>query len=193
MNDFYKDILTGAMFVTGLIGFISGEFVISSALFATASIASNVNLNRKRGKAGQLSCEWCTHSNCLPHWLEDFQGLTALEVFWLLDFLPLHKSLKTLGSASSLLLPKSSSTARPESPTNLSLSAFHGLLAWLISTPFASLVAEPLAKQLGTSLLGIHLNFAYSPLSVAFWFRLCADSDYTGTLFAYSKCVRNIG
>jgi hypothetical protein len=49
----------------------------------------------------------------------------------------------------------------PESRTNLSLSAFHGLLAWLISTPFASLVAEPLAKRLGTFLLGIHLDFAF--------------------------------
>lgn len=57
MNDFYKDILTGTIFLTGLLGFISGEFIISSTLFATAAIASNVNLNRKRGKAGQLSCE----------------------------------------------------------------------------------------------------------------------------------------
>lgn len=57
MNDFYKDILIGMVFITGLLGFISGEFIISSTLFATAAIASNVNLNRKRGKAGQLSCE----------------------------------------------------------------------------------------------------------------------------------------
>jgi CheY-specific phosphatase CheX len=55
MNDFFKDILTGIIFVIGLIGFISGEFIISSALFASAAIASNVNLNRKRGKAGKLS------------------------------------------------------------------------------------------------------------------------------------------
>ena len=57
MNDFYKDILIGAVFVTGLIGFISGEFIISSTLFATAAIASNVNLNRKRGDTGNLSCD----------------------------------------------------------------------------------------------------------------------------------------
>ncbi|WP_333875084.1 hypothetical protein [Methylobacter sp.] len=57
MSDLYKDILTGTVFITGLLGFISGEFIISSALFATAAIASNINLNRKRGKAGQLSCE----------------------------------------------------------------------------------------------------------------------------------------
>lgn len=57
MNDFYKDILIGTVFITGLFGFLSGEFIISSALFATSAIASNVKLNRKRGKAGQLSCE----------------------------------------------------------------------------------------------------------------------------------------
>jgi len=57
MNDFYKDILTGAIFVTGLLGFISGEFIISSTLFASAAIASNVTLNSKRVKAGQFSCD----------------------------------------------------------------------------------------------------------------------------------------
>lgn len=57
MNDFYKDILTGTLFVTGLLGFFSGEFIISSALFATAAIASNINLTRKKGKAGQVAWE----------------------------------------------------------------------------------------------------------------------------------------
>ncbi|MCK9622760.1 MAG: hypothetical protein M0R47_19770 [Methylobacter sp.] len=57
MNDFYKDILTGTVFITGLLGFISGEFIISSALFATSAIASNISMTRKRGKSGQLSCE----------------------------------------------------------------------------------------------------------------------------------------
>jgi hypothetical protein len=57
MNDFHKDILTGAVFLTGLVGFISGEFIISSMLFASAAIASNVNLNRRRGDTGHLSCD----------------------------------------------------------------------------------------------------------------------------------------
>ncbi|MCL7423351.1 MAG: hypothetical protein M8364_20895 [Methylobacter sp.] len=57
MSDFYKDILTGAVFLTGLLGFISGEFIISSTLFAAAAIASNVNTNRKRGNGGRLTCE----------------------------------------------------------------------------------------------------------------------------------------
>jgi len=43
------------VFVTGLLGFISGEFIISSTLFASAAIASNVKVNSKRGKAGQFS------------------------------------------------------------------------------------------------------------------------------------------
>jgi CheY-specific phosphatase CheX len=51
MSDFYKDVLTGAMFIVGLFGFISGEFIISSTLFASAAIASNVNINRKAEKS----------------------------------------------------------------------------------------------------------------------------------------------
>ncbi|MDO9270181.1 MAG: FtsX-like permease family protein [Methylobacter sp.] len=46
---------------------------------------------------------------------------------------------------------------------------FHGLLAWLISIPLAFLVAEPLAEQLGITMLGIHLDFVFSLLSVGFW------------------------
>ena len=56
MSDFYKDVLIGTLFITGLIGFISGEFIISSTLFASAAIASNVNLNHKQVKPGQFSC-----------------------------------------------------------------------------------------------------------------------------------------
>ena len=55
MSGFYKDLLTGILFIIGLFSFISGEFIISSTLFAAAAIASNVNLNRKRVKSGQFS------------------------------------------------------------------------------------------------------------------------------------------
>ena len=50
MSDFYKDILTGIMFITGLFGFLSGEFIISSALFASATVASNINITHKQSK-----------------------------------------------------------------------------------------------------------------------------------------------
>jgi len=55
MNDLYKDILTGLVFLIGLLGFVSGEFIISSTLFATAAIASNVNVNRKKSKTGKFA------------------------------------------------------------------------------------------------------------------------------------------
>lgn len=48
MTDSHKDLLNGLVFVTGLIGFMLGEFIISSALFAATTYASNVNMNRKK-------------------------------------------------------------------------------------------------------------------------------------------------
>jgi CheY-specific phosphatase CheX len=47
MTNFYRDIFTGVMFVTGMTGFLLGEFIISSALFAAATITSIVNINFK--------------------------------------------------------------------------------------------------------------------------------------------------
>ncbi|MDX8129414.1 hypothetical protein JWZ98_15010 [Methylomonas sp. EFPC1] len=48
MNDLQKDILNGLAFITGVIGFMSGEFILSSALFASTTVASNINANRKK-------------------------------------------------------------------------------------------------------------------------------------------------
>jgi hypothetical protein len=48
MTDLNKDILTGIIFITGLFGFISGEFIISSTLFASAVISSNIRLDSKQ-------------------------------------------------------------------------------------------------------------------------------------------------
>lgn len=42
MNINYKDILIGLLILAGISGFISGEFIISSAVFALAAIASNI-------------------------------------------------------------------------------------------------------------------------------------------------------
>ena len=52
MNDLYKDIATGLVFMPGILGFISGAFILSSALFAVAAIASNVNTTRKQNLVG---------------------------------------------------------------------------------------------------------------------------------------------
>ena len=50
MTDLQKDIVTGAIFLTGIVGFISGEFIISSTLFATAAISSSLSMGRKSTK-----------------------------------------------------------------------------------------------------------------------------------------------
>jgi len=50
MSDLSKDILTATMFITGVFGFVSGEFIISSTLFASAAVASNINHRQKSPK-----------------------------------------------------------------------------------------------------------------------------------------------
>ncbi|MDD5215095.1 MAG: hypothetical protein PHQ03_06115 [Methylococcales bacterium] len=47
MTTFYRDVLIGLMFIVGIVGFISGEFIVSTVLFASAAIFSNVYLNRQ--------------------------------------------------------------------------------------------------------------------------------------------------
>ena len=47
MSDRQKDILNALIFMIGIIGFLSGEFIIASALFAATTVASNININRK--------------------------------------------------------------------------------------------------------------------------------------------------
>jgi hypothetical protein len=42
MNDFNRDILIGLMFITGIWGFISGMFIISTVLFASAAMFSTI-------------------------------------------------------------------------------------------------------------------------------------------------------
>ena len=47
MTDFKRDILIGLMFVVGIFGFISGEFIVSTIMFAMAAIFSNMLLSRR--------------------------------------------------------------------------------------------------------------------------------------------------
>lgn len=48
MSDFQRDVLIGFMFLTGIFGFISGEFIVSTVVFASAAIYSNIALGRQR-------------------------------------------------------------------------------------------------------------------------------------------------
>lgn len=50
MNDIQKDIIMGLIFITGIYGFISGEFILSTILFAGVAIYSNILLTRRLHK-----------------------------------------------------------------------------------------------------------------------------------------------
>jgi hypothetical protein len=47
MTDFQRDILIGLMFIVGILGFLSGEFIISTIMFGSAAIFSNILLSRR--------------------------------------------------------------------------------------------------------------------------------------------------
>ena len=42
----YKDLTTGLFFLAGILSFVSGEFVISTMLFGTASLTSNLQAGK---------------------------------------------------------------------------------------------------------------------------------------------------
>lgn len=49
---------------------------------------------------------------------------------------------------------------------------FHGILAWIISLPLAYLTAEPLARQLGITMLKIQLDYEFDARAVFIWLAL---------------------
>ncbi|MDO9164370.1 MAG: hypothetical protein Q7U43_18590 [Methylococcaceae bacterium] len=42
MNAFQRDILISLIFILGMFGFMSGEFIVSTVLFASAAVLSNI-------------------------------------------------------------------------------------------------------------------------------------------------------
>ena len=55
MTNLSKDILLTALILIAITGFISGEFIISSAIFALAVIGSYIKTNSLHKKVGQLT------------------------------------------------------------------------------------------------------------------------------------------
>ena len=47
MNSFNNDIIIGLMFIAGIWSFISGQFIVSTVLFAGAAIYSNIVMRAK--------------------------------------------------------------------------------------------------------------------------------------------------
>ncbi|MDT8407290.1 MAG: ABC transporter permease [Methylococcales bacterium] len=49
---------------------------------------------------------------------------------------------------------------------------WQGVLAWLLSVPLAFVLARPAAEQLGQTVLGVELDFAFNPLAPWYWLGL---------------------
>lgn len=45
----FKDIMTGVLFTSGILGFMSGEFIISTMLFGAATLSSNLDVGGSFG------------------------------------------------------------------------------------------------------------------------------------------------
>jgi|GEM_PF-917819 len=41
-NTLYRDVMTGLFFGAGILGFVSGQFILSTLLFGMASVISNI-------------------------------------------------------------------------------------------------------------------------------------------------------
>ena len=50
MNEFNKDVIIGLMFIIGIWSFISGQFIVSTVLFAIAAIYSNIVMRPKANR-----------------------------------------------------------------------------------------------------------------------------------------------
>jgi len=48
MNDFKKDMLISLMFFAGIWSFISGQFILSTVLFASAAVYSNIVMQSQK-------------------------------------------------------------------------------------------------------------------------------------------------
>ena len=46
-KNLYRDVFIGLFFMTGVFGFISGEFVMSTLLFGIASLSSNLDFDNR--------------------------------------------------------------------------------------------------------------------------------------------------
>lgn len=48
MTELRKDLVIGSLFVSGIFGFMSGEFIVSTVMFASAATFSNMENVMKR-------------------------------------------------------------------------------------------------------------------------------------------------
>jgi len=66
----------------------------------------------------------------------------------------------------------------------------HGGMAWLLSIPLAYLAAEPLAKQLGQTMLGIRLDFRFDWWAVLYWLMIMLIVAWIAAFWPARKATR---
>ena len=66
----------------------------------------------------------------------------------------------------------------------------HGGLAWLISIPLAYVCAEPLAKQLGRTMLGIQLDFSFDLWAILYWLLIVLSVAWLAAFWPARRATR---
>jgi putative ABC transport system permease protein len=66
----------------------------------------------------------------------------------------------------------------------------HGTVAWMLSVPLSYLAAEPLAEQLGKTMLGIRLDFAFDWRAVAYWLAIVTLLAWIASYWPARKAAR---
>lgn len=67
---------------------------------------------------------------------------------------------------------------------------FHGCVAWLLSLPLAFLAAEPIANQLGQTMLGMRLDFSFANWAVLYWLAILLMLAWLAAYWPARKAAR---
>jgi putative ABC transport system permease protein len=66
----------------------------------------------------------------------------------------------------------------------------HGVIAWCISVPLAYFAAEPLSRELGKTMLGIQLDFAFDFSAIGYWLVIVLVLAGTASFWPARKASR---
>lgn len=66
----------------------------------------------------------------------------------------------------------------------------HGIIAWSLSVPLAYLAAEPVARQLGKTMLGMALDFAFDLKAVFYWLGIILVLAFLASYWPAMKATR---
>ena len=66
----------------------------------------------------------------------------------------------------------------------------HGLVAWSLSVPLAYLIAEPIARELGKTMLGIQLDYRFDVLAIPYWLVIVIVLAWTASYWPARKATR---